>query len=267
MKRRTIAQAIIEALKREEKPARVQEVYKRIIEDDLYRFRSASPEHIVRTALRRHSENLEFPSAKKKKHFTQIRDGRYWLKNTPSIEHLPEEKKEKITSEFSELKFLHHKYLQSFKHSILNQLKVVDPTTFEEFCKELLKAYGFKNLKVTRATKDGGIDGFGELKIGLAAMSVAFECKRWSSSVGRPKVSQFRGDIQGKYQQGIYFTTASFTNEAKAVSLQQGAVPVILIDGVSIVEIMIEKKLGIEVEELPIYTNALDMVLKNESSE
>ena len=36
----------------------------------------------------------------------------------------------------------------------------------------LLDVYGFSDLSVTQKSKDGGIDGFGKLKIGLAHMSV-----------------------------------------------------------------------------------------------
>lgn len=268
MKKRTIVQAITEALKREGKPCRVKSIYNRIIEDDLYRFRAADPEHIVRTMLRRHSENLDFPSASNRKNFVFLNNGTFWIKgyNTGAVEKRLVKGDNDSTS-YSEIRKLQQKYTQQFKQSVLRQLKALKPSEFESFCKELLKSYGFKNVKVTRAVRDGGIDGYGELKIGLAIMEVAFECKRWQSTVGRPKVSQFRGDIQGKYQQGIYFTTSKYSKEAKEVSFQNGAVPIILIDGNAIVDIMIEKKLGVEIEEIPIYTNALDMVLKNEVDE
>ena len=65
----------------------------------------------------------------------------------------------------------------------------------------LLVVYGFSNLSVTQKSKDGGIDGFGKLKIGIAHMSVAFQCKRWNvGSVGRKEIDAFRGAIQGEYE-------------------------------------------------------------------
>ncbi|WP_295221300.1 restriction endonuclease [uncultured Chryseobacterium sp.] len=93
-------------------------------------------------------------------------------------------------------------------------------------------------------------------------MQVAFECKRWITTIGRPKISQFRGDIQGKYQQGIFFTTSKFSPDAKASSLQVGAVPIILIDGNGIIDLMMDKEFGVEKIELPIYSNALDLILQ-----
>jgi restriction system protein len=267
MPKKTINEAITEALKREAQPLRVNDIYKRIVEDDLYRFNAINPEHIVRTQLRRHSENLDFPTAHKSKHFVFLNDGHYWIKGAAHQKAItPVIKDEKVIREsnFEQIKTLHEKYIQEFKDSTLDQLTELDPFSFEEFCKRLLLVYGFKNLKVTNKTKDGGIDGYGELKIGLVYMKVAFECKRWTkTSVGRPKINQFRGDIQGKYQQGIFFTTSKFTNDAKSSSFQIGAVPIVLIDGKAIVDIMIEKGFGIEKEVLPIYTNAIDLVLQD----
>ncbi|QHT68697.1 restriction endonuclease [Rhodocytophaga rosea] len=266
MNNQTINDAIIEVFKREEKPLRVKDIFLRIIEDKLYEFNTSTPEHVVRTALRRHSDSLNFPSSSSKKLYTTLPDGTYWLKGKklPNEKNNNKESKEDIglKSNFNELKELHNKYTHIFKQSILNQLKLLTPDAFESFCKQLLIAFGFKNVVVTPSKRDKGIDGYGELKIGLAYMKVAFQCKRWNDrTIGRPRLNQFRGDIQGSFQQGIYFTTSKFTKEAKASSFQQGAVPIILIDGLGIVDIMIEKRLGIEVEELPIYTNAIDLVI------
>lgn len=152
--------------------------------------------------------------------------------------------------------------LTCFSKKILRQLKSLNPYEFEKFCRNLLEVYGFIDLSVTQKSRDGGIDGFGKLKIGLAYMNVAFQCKRWNKgTVSRKEIDAFRGAIQGEYEQGIFFTTSTFTKEAMSYSIKQGAVPIILIDGKMIVDFMIEKQFGIEHESLPIYINALDQVL------
>jgi len=260
MKKRTINEAILEVFKREGKPLLIKDIYTKIIEYDLYRFRAQRPEDIVRIQLRRHCAELDFPTASSKKLFTINTDGSFW-KHEKNIKQKDQEKKDDAFS-FDELKELHKKYIHNFKKDLLKQLKELSPVAFEVFGKELMKAYGFKKVEVTKQTRDGGIDGFGELKIGLASMKVAFECKRWTrNTVGRPQVSQFRGDIQGKFEQGIYFTTSTFTKEAKTSSFQNGAVPIILIDGNSIVDMMIEKRFGVEVEDINVYTSAIDLIL------
>lgn len=263
-KKELLRNVIIKVLKGEGKPLRIKEIYQKIKEDNLYRFNTDNPEHIVRTLLRRQSQNIDFPSAHKKKYFVFLEDGTFWLKNFPFKNNIQlEEKKVEVESNYRQVIKLHKSYLSDFKNDILKQLSSIDPKVFENFCMGLLKAYGFKNVNVTNYSKDGGIDGYGNLKMGLTAMPVAFECKRWSKPVSRPKLSQFKGDIQGKYQQGIFFTTSRFTKEAKAQAMFPGSVPIVLIDGPEIINIMIEKEYGVERELLPIYTNALDLILEN----
>jgi restriction system protein len=148
----------------------------------------------------------------------------------------------------------------------LSQLKKLDPQTFEEFSKKLLQAYGFEQVNVTRFSKDGGIDGTGKLKVGLDHLNVAFQCKRYTKgAVGRVEIDAFRGAIQGQYEQGIFFTTSSFASGAAEVSFKPGAVPVILIDGDTIVDIMFEKQFGVEVDSMKIYSYALDLALTEEA--
>lgn len=125
------------------------------------------------------------------------------------------------------------------------RLLALTPTQFEAFGREFLRSYGFIDMEVTNAGADGGIDGHGRLRVGVATMRAAFQCKRWEGSVGRPEVDKFRGAIQGEFEQGVFFTTSTFTAKAQDASIKKGAVPVILFDGDQLVRIMIEKSIGI----------------------
>jgi restriction system protein len=165
------------------------------------------------------------------------------------------------------LKREHGRLVTNFKQRVLKELAALSPEDFERFCRNLLRAYGFRRVKVTRVSKDGGIDGFGQLKVGFAYFNVAFQCKRWRDSIGRPEINQFRGDIQGDYEMGIFFTTSRFSPDAKANSLKRGAAPVTLIDGETIVDIMLSQKFGVEQEELTIYKLALDLALAEDYQE
>ncbi|MBU0492156.1 MAG: Mrr restriction system protein [Chloroflexi bacterium] len=146
---------------------------------------------------------------------------------------------------------LYEEYEASFRSQLLDNLHALSPGEFEHFARRLLRAYGFADVRVTQMSKDGGIDGYGKLRLGLATMNVAFQCKKWQGNVGRPEVDKFRGAIQGEFEQGVFFTTSDFTSEARDASLKRGAVPVILLNGESIVNLMIEKGLG--VERVPLY--------------
>jgi len=169
-------------------------------------------------------------------------------------------------SSLQKLKELHLIHKDFIKKKVLSDLKKMSPGNFEIFAKRLLEKYGFNDMKVTNLYKDGGVDGYGKLKIGLAHMNVAFQCKRWTKgNVGRTEIDKFRGAIQGKYEQGIFFTTASFAPGAENESFRPGAVPIILIDGNSIVDLMLDKEFGVVIESLPVYSYALDLVLSEEN--
>jgi len=146
---------------------------------------------------------------------------------------------------------LYEDYEASFRQHLLDSLQDLSPREFEQFARRLLVVYGFADVGVTQVSQDGGIDGHGELRLGLATMNVAFQCKRWQGNVGRPDVDRFRGAIQGQYEQGVFFSTSDFTADARQASLRRGAVPVILLNGESIVNLMIEKGLG--VDRVPLY--------------
>ncbi len=269
-KERTIVDAIKEVMKAKGRPMTVMEVYDAIIDADLYTFHADNPAHIVRSQIRRHCKDLDYPSASPTKHFRMLQNGTYYLLSSPIKQKTKGASKAKTSSKddlLVNLKKLHERYLDDFQRRILEKIKRLEPSAFEVFSKKLLEAYGFQNMVVTQPSKDGGIDGYGVLKIGLVDLKVAFQSKRWRSKcVGRREVNQFRGDIQGQYEQGYFFTTATFSSEAKSVSLRAGAVPIILVDGTAIVDLMIEKKFGVETEALPIHSYALDLIISDDDA-
>lgn len=238
----------------------VAEIYAQILEKSLYIFHAQDPISVLRGELRSHSIGIDFPTASSKKYFSYDESNRRFSLLGNDKSKFTEVDKDRIS--LRTVRKLHHEYVELFQQKILHQLKSLNPYEFEKFCRNLLEVYGFLDLSVTQKSRDGGIDGYGKLKIGLAYMKVAFQCKRWNTgSVSRKEIDAFRGAIQGEYEQGIFFTTSTFTKEAMTYSIKQGAVPIILIDGKMIVDFMIEKQFGIEHENLPIYINALDQVL------
>jgi restriction system protein len=265
----TIIEAIKEVMLAAGKPMTVSEVYEAILKKKLYIFKADQPVQIVRSQIRRHCKGLDFTSASDKKDFELLPDGKYYVLQQPVV-HTPPPIPVKALSDkkvtLSTLKQLHQQYVDEFRCRVLDEIKKLDPSVFERFCRNLLQAYGFHDVVVTNVTKDGGIDGYGRLKVGFTYFNVAFQCKRWTKrTIGRPEIDQFRGAIQGKYELGIFFTTASFSPDAERNSLRAGAVPVVLINGLTIVDIMIEKEFGIEAEQLPVYNLALDLAIAEES--
>ena len=141
---------------------------------------------------------------------------------------------------------------QQIRAQLHELLMNLHPQQFEAFAGKLLESVGFTEVEVTKYIGDGGIDGYGNLDMGVVKVKAAFQVKRWHQKVPRPEVDRFRGAIQGKFDQGIFITISDFSDEAKQVSSVPGAVPIILINGDKIVDIMLEKGLGIRHEPLTI---------------
>jgi len=153
-------------------------------------------------------------------------------------------------------------YEAAFIGKILQNLHDLSAKQFEHLAGLLLKAYGFSGVKVTGKTNDGGIDGYGKLAVGLAAISAAFQCKRWQGNVPRQEIDKFRGAAQGRFEQGYFFTTSDFSSGAKQASVQAGAVTIVLINGPAIVRLMIEKQIGIRRKVVEIFEDVTESVFE-----
>lgn len=153
-------------------------------------------------------------------------------------------------------------YVEAFKEKVIQKLQDLRPDQFERFAGVLLTAYGFVQVKVTGQTGDGGIDGYGSLKVGLATMNVAFQCKRWQGQVGRPEIDKFRGAIQGEFEQGIFFTTSDFSSPARDASIKKGAVPIVLVNGDAIVQLMIDRQLGVKRRPIETYEDQIETLFE-----
>lgn len=268
----TITNAIVSAMKDAGIPLTPAEAYERIVAKGLYEFHAQRPLSVVISQIRRHCKDLDFPSAAPTKYFGLSPDGKYFPLPTPirqgirgpSAAITAAEEKLTLGGTLKQMKHLQKVHRELIKARIVRDLKRLPPASFEDFGKRLLEVYGFESMVVTSIGRDGGIDGYGKLKVGLAFMNVAFQCKRWThKNVGRPEIDKFRGAIQGEFEQGILFTTASFATGAKEVSIKRGAVPVILIDGMSIADLMLDKGFGVERESLLVYTYSLDSIFED----
>ena len=274
MKKRTICDAIKEVLKDEKEGLTYLEIYSRIEERKLYEFGAKSPQTVVHGKIRRHCEDLEFPSASPVKFFKIIRTDHntnyYGLVDDMN----PFPIKDKDSDESGNLQYVldiedellpeekmvqaYHRYLGDLKHSLLEKVRECHPSFFEKLVVDLLLAMGYgcddKSGQVIGKSHDGGIDGIiSEDKLGLNLMYIQAKRYNEGNSVGRPEIQRFIGAMQ-KAEKGVFITTSKFTKEALEFANAESRKHIGLIDGDSLVELMIKYSVGLErIKEYIVY--------------
>lgn len=261
---KTIVEAAIRALQLLGRSAMVSEIYEIIVQQGFYEFGAKDPKSVIRITLDRHCTNKSISFMHQIRYFRKVIDGRYELiSNNTKISSIDEEIKaedvEKSIQDIHELAVIQR---DKVKKEIIASLRALSPEKFEDFCRIFLTKYGFLEMKLTRKGRDGGIDVTGRLKVGLASMRVAVQCKKYAveNKIGRSSVSAFRGDITGDFEQGIYITTSSYTKEAEEVSFKPACIPIILIDGEQLADFMIDKRIGVQRELIEIYAFEQDLL-------
>jgi restriction system protein len=130
---------------------------------------------------------------------------------------------------------------------LLDILKALPPYGFELICGRLLREHGFEDVEVTQRSRDGGIDGYGLLRLSpFVSLRVAFQAKRYKDVVNRSDVGEFRNAVLGRAEKGVFITTGRFTADAEAEATREGVVPIELIDGEQLVELFQDKLIGVK---------------------
>lgn len=134
-----------------------------------------------------------------------------------------------------------------WKNELSEILHNMNPYGFEVLSMYLLRECGFSDVKVTKKSGDGGIDGTGKLKInGIFSFNVAFQCKRYKGSVGADVIRDFRGSLSTDIEKGVLITTGAFTKMAKDEASDAGKKQIDLIDGAEFMNKLAEYSIGLK---------------------
>jgi restriction system protein len=131
---------------------------------------------------------------------------------------------------------------------LLNRVKSNSPQFFEALVVDLMIAMGYGGSKIDAGkalgqTGDEGVDGIiKEDRLGLDV--IYLQAKRWEGTVGRPEIQRFVGALHGKRaRKGVFITTGRFSEDA--IDYVNKIEPkVILIDGRTLANLMIDCNLG-----------------------
>lgn len=239
-----IVDAVTEILKDEEN-LDFREIYKRIVERNLYIFRAKKPDQVVNSAIRCHCDGINFPSASPVKYFKVVgqKNGKnlYGIfdENSTEPSSVPA-KKVKMYSEDDllpeeKIDLTYSFYKSSLKRKILDNIIACHPSFFEQLVVNLLveMGYGSDELsgRVLGKSHDGGIDGvIYEDKLGLSKIYIQAKRNDSGNKIGRPLLQSFVGAMQD-VQKGVFITTSTFTKEARKYAESQQQKSLKLIDG------------------------------------
>ena len=143
----------------------------------------------------------------------------------------------------------HQQLQENLATEILDTIKQCSPSFFEYLVVDLLVTMGYGGSRkeagqALRRSKDEGIDGIiKEDRLGLDIIYI--QAKRWENIVGRPEIQKFAGALHGqRARKGIFITTSNFTKDAIEY-VSRIDTKIILLDGNSLTELMIEYNVGI----------------------
>ncbi|MBQ8767858.1 MAG: restriction endonuclease [Clostridia bacterium] len=137
--------------------------------------------------------------------------------------------------------------LEPWRIELADTLHNMNPYAFERLSMLLLRECGFSQVRVTKKSGDGGIDGTGKWKVnGIFSFNVAFQCKRFTGSVSASDIRDFRGSLTTDIEKGIFITTGTFTKAAREEASNAGKREIDLIDGEEFINKLIEYRLGVE---------------------
>ena len=152
--------------------------------------------------------------------------------------------------------------IKNARHHTSRELKEyiakMDPITFEWVIRALLIKLKFADVKLTKASSDGGIDLRAMMRIGgnVDTMMTAVQVKR-TANVGRPVVQALRGSLSA-HESGLLVTSGQFSDEAKLDAKDPTKARIALLDGDQLIDLLLENGIGATEKQFPSYSLAFD---------
>lgn len=140
---------------------------------------------------------------------------------------------------------------------IREHISNMNPIAFEWLIRALFLKLGYRNVNVTPPSGDGGVD----LRAtfvggGIAKLRTCIQVKR-QQSIGSPIVQSLRGSLSA-HEAGLLVTSGQFTQGAVVEANDPHKLPITLINGGELVELLLTYQLGVRHVNLPMYRHNLD---------
>jgi len=143
-------------------------------------------------------------------------------------------------------------------------LENVNPYRFEHLIRQLLMAMGYENVEVTKQSGDGGIDVLADLRFGVTSFREAIQVKRVKNNIQPSVVNELRGSLHNAQAlKGTIFTTSAFSAAAKLAAAPTNAVPISLVDGHELIDLLIKHNIGVTVTRVELVTDIDESVFSS----
>ena len=122
----------------------------------------------------------------------------------------------------------------------------MDPIAFEHLIKRLLEKMDYRNVEVTVASGDGGVDVVADIELGITSVREVVQVKRHRRAVQRSALDALRGSLyRFDAVRGTIVTTSRFAKGTQDAAFARGAAPITLIHGEKLIDLLIEHGVGV----------------------
>ena len=127
------------------------------------------------------------------------------------------------------------------------RLENMNPFAFEQLICDLLTEMGYEDVEVTQPTNDKGVDVKAVAQFGITTINEVIQVKRHRANIQRPVLDMLRGSLHRfKAQKGTIITTGDFGKGAKDAAFEMGAAPITLINGDTLIDLLIQHGIGVK---------------------
>jgi restriction system protein len=143
---------------------------------------------------------------------------------------------------------------RSQREMLRERLENMDPIAFERLICDLLTEMGYEDVEVTQPTNDKGVEVKAVAQFGITTINEVIQVKRHRANIQRPVLDMLRGSLHRfKAQKGTIITTGDYGKGAKDAAFEMGAAPITLINGETLIDLLIQHQIGVKKKTVDYY--------------
>lgn len=156
-------------------------------------------------------------------------------------------------NEQDELVILAKKRKSVIKNQLRERLSKIDPADFEKLIGHLLLKMQYQDVTTTSSSGDAGVDVVASIEMGITSVKEVVQVKRHKRTIQRIVLDALRGSLRRfDAVRGSIITTSSFSRGTIEAATAHGEPPITLIDGETLIDLLIEHELGVQKQNVEV---------------